>query len=713
MAYQTKLFKLTLVSLAMFLAPGRALKSTNQLSVNSLSMGNPIRKVIGLLEKMSTKIEEEAKQETELYEKFECYCKKTQASLEDFIKTATESPVTQADIDAKKAKIAELNQALKKIKADKAEEENTLQTAETRRSTDHYDYTNLTHEQNDDIAVMDEVLTSLNGSDASAASTASFLQQKESVSRLVQAVRHNTISPFDRERLMSLLSSADQSGSNPGIGQVVGIIKETEDRTKNLITEEDSTEDQQVKTFKEVEASKETSILALLEHFERKLKTVGELKVEIVQMEQRMKEEGSSLQDSQKMLDGLKASCAKKAKDWDARKVARQTELVGLQDTIKILSDDKSLDIFRKRATSLIQMPAQKEDTIKILSDDKSLDIFRKRATSLIQMPAQKEAVKKAISFVEAAKSKDSSSRPELSFLALALSGKKVDFSKVIKKIDSLIDLMEKEQKDDDAKKEYCETEFRKNAATTKDLKAQAKLIAASVDEKTAAIEQLDKSIKALQDSVQDLDKDVAQAGENRKMEHEEYQSSLADDSTAVDLLVMARERLYKVYHPEFTTTTTSKSPYDLSLQQISGSLEQPPPTFSGEYKKNTESSGVLKMIGTLMNEIDKEMAVAKVEEEDAQVEYEKTVEEAAKKREDDLALASEKANDKAEMEGDLQDDKSQVKSTNDQILAASKVLADLHTQCDWNLKTFDVRKEARTEERENLIRSKTVLGNM
>eukprot|EP00931_Biecheleriopsis_adriatica_P009067 TRINITY_DN11017_c0_g1_i4.p1 TRINITY_DN11017_c0_g1~~TRINITY_DN11017_c0_g1_i4.p1 ORF type:complete len:684 (+),score=226.14 TRINITY_DN11017_c0_g1_i4:63-2114(+) len=683
MAYQMKLIRLTLVGLAIFLKPAHAMKSTNILSVSSLSMSNPIRKVIGLLEKMSTKIEEEAKQETELYEKFECYCKKTQASLEDSIKTATESPVTQADIDAKKAKIAEIEEALKKIKADKAEEENTLHTAETRRSKDHSDYTSLTHDQKDDIKVMDEVLTSLNGSDANAASTAAFLQQKESVSRLVQAVRHNTISPFDRERLVSLLSSADQSGSNPGIDQVIGIVAQTEADTKKLIVDEDATEVKQVNTFKEVEESKETSILALLEQFERKLKTVGELKVEVVQMKNRMMEEGTSLQDTQRMLDELKASCAKKAKDWDARKVARQTELVGLQDTIKILSDDKSLDIFRKRSTSLIQMPAQQE------------------------------AVKKAISFVEAAKSKDSSSRPELSFLALALSGKKVDFSKVIKKIDSLIDLMTKEQKDDDAKKEYCETEFRKSAATSKDLKAQAKLLAASVDEKKAAIEQLGKSLKALQESVQDLDKDVAQAGENRKMEHEEYQSSLADDSTAKDLLVMARERLYKVYHPEFTTTTTSKSPFDLSLQQMSGSLEQPPPTFSGEYKKNSESSGVLKMIGTLMNDIDKEIAVAKVEEEDAQVEYEKTVEEAAKKREDDLALASEKANDKAEMEGDLQDDKSQAKSTNAQLLAASKVLTDLHAQCDWNLKTFDVRKEARTEERENLIRCKTLLGNM
>ncbi|CAE7829026.1 unnamed protein product, partial [Symbiodinium sp. CCMP2456] len=87
--------------------------------------------------------------------------------------------------------------------------------------------------------------------------------------------------------------------------------------------------------------------------------------------------------------------------------------------------------------------------------------------------------------------------------------------------------------------------------------------------------------------------------------------------------------------------------------------VQQPPPTFEGGYQKKTEeSNGVLKMIDTLSSDIEKEMAVAKTEEENAQADYQETVADAAKKREADMALAASKAQDKADLEGDLNDDK-------------------------------------------------------
>jgi hypothetical protein len=50
--------------------------------------------------------------------------------------------------------------------------------------------------------------------------------------------------------------------------------------------------------------------------------------------------------------------------------------------------------------------------------------------------------------------------RPELNFIALALQGRKVDFSKVIGMIDEMVKTLGAEQQDDNDKKEYCETQF-------------------------------------------------------------------------------------------------------------------------------------------------------------------------------------------------------------------------------------------------------------
>ena len=134
----------------------------------------------------------------------------------------------------------------------------------------------------------------------------------------------------------------------------------------------------------------------------------------------------------------------------------------------------------------------------------------------------------------------------------------------------------------------------------------------------------------------------------------------MSSNSATIDLLSLARDRLNKVYNPTMVAETTTKSPYDLSFIQMSSKVGQPPPTFEGGYQKNTEgSNGVLKMIDTLasdarnsigcchslcssgadcgraednvpMQDIEKEMAVAKTEEADAQEEYEETVKDAS-----------------------------------------------------------------------------------
>ena len=98
------------------------------------------------------------------------------------------------------------------------------------------------------------------------------------------------------------------------------------------------------------------------------------------------------------------------------------------------------------------------QETVKILDSDESLDLFRKKASSLLQVDKDVKGKKdRALELVLKAKGE---AHPELNFLALALSGRKVDFSKIVKKIDSMVELLKTEQKDDVSKKDYCGKEF-------------------------------------------------------------------------------------------------------------------------------------------------------------------------------------------------------------------------------------------------------------
>ena len=64
------------------------------------------------------------------------------------------------------------------------------------------------------------------------------------------------------------------------------------------------------------------------------------------------------------------------------------------------------------------------------------------------------------------------------------------------------------------------------------------------------SIETLAVEIKALQDGIRALDKDVSQATEQRKQEHEEHEALTAADSTAKEVLGWAKARLSKFHAP-------------------------------------------------------------------------------------------------------------------------------------------------------------------
>lgn len=635
--------------------------------------GNPIRKVVSMMEKMADKIEGEAEKESDQYDKFSCYCKKTIASSEESIQKAETNPISQADIDKKQSEISALQQEVKTLKEDRIAEENTLKFAETQRGKEHDEFVKEVTEEKEVVEGVDAATAALKGGE-----TASFLQQTTQVSRVARAVEANLHMTSDvKQRVSAFL--ANRGTDSPDM--VVGMLSGIKDDTNEEIKVETDSEEKAVETFSEVETAKKTEISTLLNTFERKMKAIGEKQVEVVNLKRELSEQGDSIEDDKKMLAEMKKSCEQKAKDWEARKAARQTEQLALQDTIKMLNSDESLDLFRKRSTALLQLSSNRQK------------------------------VRKALALVKAAKAKDSS-HPELNFLALALSGKKADFSKILEKIDGMVALLKQEAEDDKTKKDYCNKEFRSNADKSKALDSKITTLKAGVAEKKDAIAKLAEDVVGLQSGVKALDESVATAGTNRQSEHADFQESSASNSAALDLLSMARDRLNKVYNPSMVAATTTKSPYDLSLLQIKG--EQPPPTFEGGYQQKTqESNGVLKMIDTLSSDIDKEMAVAKTEEADAQADYEETLKDAAEKRKADMALVAQKTQDKADIETDLNDEKADMKGKKKELQAASKFAVDLHEECDWLLKNFDLRAEARTEEKENLIRAKTVLSGM
>merc|ERR1719265_1155401 len=141
------------------------------------------------------------------------------------------------------------------------------------------------------------------------------------------------------------------------------------------------------------------------------------------------------------------------------------------------------------------------------------------------------------------------------------------------------------------------------------------------------------------------------------------------------------------------------------------GAPPPPPETFGAYSKKSEESNGVLAMMDAMVADLDKEMQEADVEEKDAQAEYVAMMKDSAEKRVIDSKSITEKEGTKADEEVNLQKLGTERTANMKAALATVTVIQNLHKDCDWLLKNFDVRKEARAGENEALKKAKATLS--
>merc|ERR1719335_1903151 len=136
-----------------------------------------------------------------------------------------------------------------------------------------------------------------------------------------------------------------------------------------------------------------------------------------------------------------------------------------------------------------------------------------------------------------------------------------------------------------------------------------------------------------------------------------------------------------------------------------------PPETFGAYSKKSEESGGVISMMDLLVRDLEKEMTEATTEEKNSQEEYEQMMDDSAAKRAEDSKAITEKESAKAEAEEDRNTAMGAKETTSEELGATKAYEHQLHTECDWLLENFDVRKTARAEEVSALKNAKAVLA--
>eukprot|EP00413_Alexandrium_margalefii_P039653 CAMPEP_0204590630 /NCGR_PEP_ID=MMETSP0661-20131031/49898_1 /ASSEMBLY_ACC=CAM_ASM_000606 /TAXON_ID=109239 /ORGANISM="Alexandrium margalefi, Strain AMGDE01CS-322" /LENGTH=715 /DNA_ID=CAMNT_0051600679 /DNA_START=48 /DNA_END=2195 /DNA_ORIENTATION=+ len=682
---------------------------------SSEANANPIRKVVTLLQSMQKKVDEEGETEKKLYEKFMCYCKTGGSDLQASISGAeAKVPAVSSDIEAAEGKLAQTKEGLKQAQVDRSAAKDAMKEATALREKEAAAFGAEKAEYDANIAAIKSAVSALTKGMAGG-----FLQTG-GAQVLRQLVSKASMPEGDRQELASFLSVATGGEYVPRSGEITGILKEMGDTMSKGLADATTAEAAAIKSYEELMAAKKKETVALTASVESKTKQIGELGVQIVNMKEDLSDTEAALAQDQKFLGNMKESCATKTAEWEERSKTRADELVALAETIKVLNDDDAQDLFKKT------LPSASASFIQVSA---GVAAHRERALGSLRAA------------VLASRPED---RAGLDLLVLALSSKKAlsrgGFDKVIKMIDSMVEVLKTEQLDDDHKREYCAKQFDvsddKKKALERTVSDEESAIAAAKD----GIASLAAEIAALEASIAELDKSVAAATEQRKQEHSDFQDLLASDTAAKELLGIAKNHLNRFYNPKLYapppkrelsredriavnmggTAPPTPAPGGIAgtgvtvFAQLAAQRDAPSPppdTWDAYAKKSQESTGVIAMIDLLIKDLDKELAEAETEEKDAQADYEKLMGDSAAKRTSDSKSLTDKGAAKASLEEDLEDHKGSKKDAGAELMATLKYISSLHSECDWLLQYFDVRKEARAGEVDSLMKAKAVLS--
>jgi len=665
---------------------------------------NPIRKVVNMMQQLQKKVETEGEKEKELFDKYMCYCKNGASALAKSIADAeAKGPELAAAIEEATGKLTQLKEDVKAHQADRAAAKTAMAEATAVREKEAAAFAEATGDLKTNLAGLGKAIAAIEQG------MAGFLQTGTASLLKKIVMSKDGMLDADRQDVLSFLSS--DSDYAPASGEITGILKTMQDEMAADLKAATDEETAAIAAYDGLIAAKKKEVQSLTNMIEDKLQRIGDLGVEIQEMKNDLGDTADSLEDDKKFLADLDKNCAGKQKLYDENIKMRGQELAALADTIKILNDDDALELFKKT------LPGA--------------------SASFLQIQVSASAMKsRALAFLQEAQASSTQRRPALDFIALSLRGKKIGFEKIIGMIDDLMAELKVEQETDDKKKEYCAVEFDTTEDKHKVLTKSISDLESAIAESEEGIATTKAEIEALSDGIKALDKSVAEATEQRKEENEEYTALMAGNGAASELLEFAKNRLNKFYNPKLYKAPAKKelTAEDQATLAAGGTLAPeeaaggiagtgvtvlaqkadpgpPPESIKGYSKKGEESNGIISMIDMLIKDLKKEMTQAELEEKDGQEDYETFMKDSATKRAEDSKSMTDKEGALADLETGLGQQKSDKSQAEKDLGALNEYIHSLHLECDWLIKYFDMRKEARTNEIDALGKAKAVLS--
>jgi len=642
---------LAMVAAFVFLAP-------LQLLALKTSKDRPVTKVIKMLQGMKAKLEKEAEGESELMDKFNCWCK------ENGEEKAGSVEKDQARLKEMQSRIEELSATSARLKTEYA---NLAQdVAKGEQSMDQQVALRRTQ-----VAKFDEEKLDLSKSLNSVQHARATLNQtglmqvtdQQAMGSMVKDMIQRHSDRFNEDEMKGMSAFMQQ---DPTSGAVEGTLQGLDDKFTSSLKELQAEEAQNKATFEKLIEAKRAEISAGKAQIANKKEQKTSADEERVHLKRDVKDTEASIGSDVAFATEVKDKCAAKAKAWDRRQKTRAEETEAVEKAIQVLDADDAQAVFGKTMNpSLLQLASEEEHA------------RRKHAWEILSRAGQKL---------------------DQRLVTLAVEAKLDDFSRVKEKIDIMVSALKKEQADEVEKKDYCSAEFQKNGLAIEAKTRVGEGLGTKSEVLTSKLGDATEEMQAVQDEIKEMKKQQKIAAENREKENAEFQQVVAEQRQTQTLLKQASVVLGSFYNKK-----------DDSLIQTQD-IPKEPETFGG-YKASSSSNGVMLMLQQLSadaKEMERESVAA---ERESQADYEAFGKDIVADMETKNKILSDTADEKAQTEGTLVETRQSKRGVSAQIEQLENTKFQLHETCDFTVQNFDARQKARVDEMEALREAKSMLS--
>lgn len=416
--------------------------------------------------------------------------------------------------------------------------------------------------------------------------------------------------------------------------------------------------------------------------------------------------------ENEKLLKSTQTECAEKKLSFAEKQKLRTEELAAIAKAIEILSSD--------------EVSGNAEKYLALTQSRKS--------TSLVQGGGRNQGIRHQIHDFLAEEGRRKHSKG-LQLLAEQISAD--PFAKVKKLIDDMITRLLEEAEEDAKHEGFCDKEMGKSKITRNKLTEDIDGLDAAIEEGKATIQKLADDTATLAQEVEDLTKSMTEATDLRKSEKETNKVTVKDAQAAQKAVAAATAVLKDFYEKAATATALvqAKTPDPrqwglktgvkmgtdewtaLANPNFKGKVDtghkEDMQTFGESYDGQQDEAqyGILALLEVVASDFANLEADTTAAEEASQKAYEDFMAESKKNKSVKEKKIEMNTSDKAAAEAKLQEDIADLKSTQDELLAAERYYKKLVPQCIDQGMTWDERVKARESEIASLKQALEILS--